>query len=79
MLNTAVLAPMPMAKVKTAAIANPGDLANFLNPYRRSWNKPCMESLRRDDDFLVGQHRDVQHFDCQTVWPSEVLIANCLR
>jgi hypothetical protein len=35
-LKTAVLTPMPSARLTTATSVNPGDLASILNPYRTS-------------------------------------------
>jgi hypothetical protein len=42
MLNPAVLAPMPIDRVSTAVIVNPGDFHSRRQAYFRSWNKACI-------------------------------------
>ncbi len=43
MLNDAVFPPMPMARISTATIVNPGDFRNWRIAYCRFWSKVCTE------------------------------------
>jgi hypothetical protein len=56
--NTTALAPMASASVKTAAMANPGDLRITRRANRKSYSWVVMDGLRRH--WSIGKWKQFQ-------------------